>query len=242
MSMVVVGIIGGVGSLATGILGMSSANDRERKAAQQKAFYTAQLSALEKNRQKIINPYEGIKDLSSMLSNPYANLGVATKAAEFEAEQVDLSLANTLDALKETGASAGGATALANAALKSKQGVSASLEQQEAQNEKLRAQGQSELQQMKMAEAQRIQQAEAAGKQFVFSATEGREQQQIDRTAALMSGAEMQQGQAQADYTGALTGMLGGITSTIGSMASSGAFNANTNTTNPFSANKWSKQ
>jgi phosphoglycolate phosphatase-like HAD superfamily hydrolase len=219
---------------------MSSANDRARKAAQEKAFYSAQLSALEKNRQAIINPYEGMKDLSGMLSNPYANLGVATKAAEFEAEQVDLSLANTLDALKETGASAGGATALANAALKSKQGISANIEQQEAQNEKLRAQGQSELQQMKMAEAQRIQQAEAAGKQFVFSATEGREQQQIDRTAALMGGATMQQGQAQADYAGALTGMIGGVTSTIGSMASSGAFKKDTTAdTNPFSANKW---
>lgn len=231
MSMVVVGIVGGVSSIATGILGMSSANDRSRKAAREKAFYSAQLSALEKNRQAIINPYEGIKDLSSMLSNPYANLGVATKAAEFEAEQVDLSLANTLDALKETGASAGGATALANAALKSKQGISASLEQQEAQNEKLRAQGQSELQQMKMAEAQRLQQAEVAGKQFVFATKEGREQQQIDRTAALMSGAAMQQGQAQADYTGALTGMIGGITSTIGSMASSGAFKKGATTT-----------
>lgn len=231
MSMVVVGIVGGVSSIATGILGMSSANDRSRKAAREKAFYSAQLSALEKNRQAIINPYEGIKDLSSMLSNPYANLGVATKAAEFEAEQVDLSLANTLDALKETGASAGGATALANAALKSKQGISASLEQQEAQNEKLRAQGQFELQQMKMAEAQRLQQAEVAGKQFVFATKEGREQQQIDRTAALMSGAAMQQGQAQADYTGALTGMIGGITSTIGSMASSGAFKKGATTT-----------
>ena len=52
------------------------------------------------------------KDLSGTLSNPYANLGVATNAAKFEAEQIDVSLANTLDTLKDTGAGAGGATAL----------------------------------------------------------------------------------------------------------------------------------
>jgi len=135
-----------------------------------------------------------------MISNPYANLGVATQASKFEAEQIDMSLANTLDTLKETGASAGGATALAQAALKSKQGISANIEQQEASNEKLRAQGEQQMEQMQMAEAQRIQgvqisegqrmqQAGAAGKQFVFGATEAREQQKIERVAGQLSGA-----------------------------------------------------
>ena len=88
------------------------------------------------------------KDLSGMVSNPYANLGVATQAAEMQIEEADIALANTLDTLRATGASAGGATALAQAALQSKKGVSASIEQQEAQNEKLRAQGESNLQQI----------------------------------------------------------------------------------------------
>ena len=83
------------------------------------------------------------KDLSGMVSNPYASLGVATQAAEIQIEEADIALANTLDTLRATGASAGGATALAQAALQSKKGVSASIEQQEAQNEKLRAQGES---------------------------------------------------------------------------------------------------
>ena len=42
---------------------------------------------------------------------------------------------------------AGGATALAQAAAQSKQGISASIEQQETQNQKLRAQGEQTLQQ-----------------------------------------------------------------------------------------------
>ena len=62
------------------------------------------------------------KDLSGQMSNPFGNLGVATQAAEIQMEQSDIALANTLDTLRSTGASAGGATALAQAALQSKKG------------------------------------------------------------------------------------------------------------------------
>jgi len=219
MSMVVVGCIGAAGSIVSGIIGSGAAKKAARKAAQEKARLQAQLTSLENSRQAIINPFETTKDLSSMLSNPFASLGVATKASEFEAQEIDLSLANTLDTLRETGGSAGGATALANAALKSKQGISANLEQQEAQNEKLRAQGQQELQTQKMAEAQRIQGAEAAGKQFMFNAREERESGKINRVAGQMDIAGAQEQQANADYTGAITGMIGGITSSVAAAA-----------------------
>jgi len=92
-----------------------------------------EIDNLMENRQQINNPYAN-------MSNPFANLSVATEAARFQAEQSDIALANTLDNLRETGA--GGATALAQAALKSKQGVSANIQQQEAQNQRLQAQGQ----------------------------------------------------------------------------------------------------
>jgi hypothetical protein len=225
--MVVAGCISAGGSIISGIVGMGAASSASRKAARERERLQAQLTSLENSRQAIINPYEGFKDLSSMISNPYANLGVATKSAEFEAEQIDLSLANTLDTLKETGASAGGATALANAALKSKQGISASLEAQEAQNEKLRAQGEQQMQQMRMAEAQRMQQAEAAGKEFMFSAKESRELQKLNRVASQLGGAAAQEAQASANYTGALTGMIGGLASIGSSMAAYGGSAAN---------------
>jgi len=217
---------------------MGAADEAAAAAARERARLQAQLDSLEKSRQEIINPYETTKDvsglaknLSGMITNPYANLGVATQASKFEAEQTDIALANTLDTLKETGSSAGGATALAQAALKSKQGISANLEQQEAANEKLRAQGESDMQRMKMAEeqriqgvqigeAQRVQGAEAAGKSFMFGARENREQQKIDRVAAQLGGAQRQEAQARADKTSALTGMIGGIASAAGSFMS----------------------
>ena len=121
-----------------------------------------------------------------MLSNPMANLGVATQAAEMQIEEADIALANTLDTLRATGASAGGATALAQAALQSKKGVAATIEQQEAQNERLRAQGeqnliqaqvseQQRLQGVAISEGQRVQQADAQGKIFEFQAKEDRQ-------------------------------------------------------------------
>ena len=164
-----------------------------------------------------------------MLSNPMANLGVATQAAEMQIEQADISLANTLDTLRATGASAGGATALAQAALQSKKGVSASIEQQEVQNERLRAQGEQALQQRQMSEAQRAQ-----GEAFVFGQQERRELADIDRAAGQLENAQARQAQAEADRMAAIGASIGGITGTIGSMAQSGAFN--TALTDPDSA------
>ena len=112
----------------------------------------------------LTNPYAGVEnlsglaeDLSGQMYNPYSNLGVATQAAEMQTQQADISLANTLDTLRATGASAGGATALAQAALQSKQGISANIEKQEAENSRLRAQGEAYLQQAQVQEQQRIQ-------------------------------------------------------------------------------------
>ena len=211
------GVIGMGASLLGGVIGSFGAKKAARRAAREKARLQKKLNTLEENRQEVINPYEDVKSLSSMISNPFANLSVATKAAEMKIEEADISLANTLDAVRATGG-AGSATALANAALRSKKDVAASVEQQEKANEDKRAAGEQQMQRAKMAEEQRIQSAEAAGKQFVFGATESRQQGEIDRTYAEMTGAAQAQAQAKADQTGAITGALGSIASIGGGM------------------------
>ena len=106
------------------------------QASQANRAYGKRMQDIENfRRQDLENPFAN-------MSNPYENLAVATRGAEIQMEQTDQALANTLDTLRETGAAAGGATAIANAALKSKQGVAASIEKQEADNQKLQAQGQ----------------------------------------------------------------------------------------------------
>mgnify|MGYP003311743084 CR=1 FL=1 len=102
-----------------------SARRNAKRAAAEKAKLQNKLDNFK--RQDIINPYEDVQDLSSMLTNPFENIGVATQAAEMQAEEADIALANTLDTLAATGAGAGGATALAQAALRSKKDVSSSI-------------------------------------------------------------------------------------------------------------------
>ena len=234
---VTAGFIGGGFQILGGFLGMGAAKKRERAAAKEKAGLQRKLNSLENSRQAIVNPADGVsnlsglaQDLSSSLSNPFGNLSVATQAAEIEIEQADISLANTLDTLRSTGAGAGGATALAQAALQSKKGVSASIEKQEANNEQLRAQGEQQLNQMRMQEGARVQGLqineggrvqgmEMQGRQFAFQAQENREGAQLDRVSAQLSGAAQRQSQAQSDRTGALTGMMSGIGSAVGTVA-----------------------
>jgi hypothetical protein len=205
-------------SIVSGLFSSGAAGKRKRAEAARKAKLQAKLTNLENNRQTIINPYEGVTSLSGMLSNPMANLSVATQAAEMQIEQADISLANTLDTIRSTGASAGGATALAQAALQSKKGVTASIEQQEKNNEDKRAAGEQRLQEQQMSEEQRMQQADVAGKSFVFNQTENREMQQLNRVAAQISGAQRAEAQAASDQSAAITGMVGGLAS-IGSAA-----------------------
>ena len=172
------------------------------------------LNTLEANRQEIVNPYQ---DLSSMISNPFANLSVATGAAEMKIEEADISLANTLDTMRATGASAGGATALAQAALQSKKGVAASIEMQEKQNEDKRAQGEKQKQDALMAEGKRVQEGEA----YEFNLRENRQMQQLDRTASLLGAARQAEAQAQSDRTGAITGAIGSLAGIAGGFAGS---------------------
>ena len=218
------GVIGGVASIAGGIFGSSAAKKEKRRAEAEKRRLTKKLQTLEANRQEIINPYADVTSLSSMISNPFANLSVATGAAEMKIEEADISLANTLDTIRATGGGAGGATALAQAALQSKKGVAASIEMQEKGNEDKRAQGEANVQQQKMSEERRIQQSEVSGKQFVFGQTENREVAQLNRVAGQLGMAEQVRAQAQADQTGAITGMFGSLASIGGSMAGGGAF------------------
>jgi len=210
-----------------------------------------------------------ITDTSGAISNPMANLAVSTAAAEMKAEQTDIALANTLDTLAATGASAGGATALAQAALQSKKGVTASIEEQEKNNAEKAARGEERVQNAKQAEAKRLQNAqfseagrlqniqmseagrlqniqmsearrmqdvqfseaqriqgiqmqearnmqnmEAQGDMFVYSETEKRQMQEMDRVAMELSGQRAlyaEAGERKSDVISSGVGSIGGI-------------------------------
>ena len=227
-------IIGGVASVVGSLFGASSASKKERAARREKARLNAKLESLEANRQEIINPYAGAEnlsylasDLSSMITNPFSNLSVATGAAEIKIEEADIALANTLDTLRSSGAGAGGATALAQAALQSKKGVAASIEMQEMEKAQMsEAQRQQSIQ---LSEGQRMQGLDAAGQLFTFGQQEQRDIAELDRAASLLGGASQAQAQASSDRTGAITGGIGAL----GSIASTpGLFNSQNSNSN----------
>ncbi len=234
--------IGAATSIIGGIFGGRKAKKQARAAAREKRRIQGAINAFEKNRQDVINPYSDVKslaglatDLSGEMSNPYADLGVATSAAEIQMEQTDLALAATLDTLQATGASAGGATALANAAARSKKDVAANIEQQEAQNEKLAAQGEADLQAKQMAEKARIQgiqiseggraqMAQAQGEAFKFQAQEGRDQATLDRMAAGLTQASANQANANAAQAASTGAIISGVGNMAGAVIGAGGF------------------
>ena len=224
-------------SVVSGIIASKKAKKAAKAAGREQRKNEAELESIKKSRQAIINPYSTTtdlsklaKDLSGQMTNPFQQLGVATQAAEIQMEQSDIALANTLDTLRSTGASAGGATALAQAALQAKKGIAANIEQQEANNEKLRAQGEQALQQQKLSEqqrlqsiaiseGQRVQAAEAAGKQFEFQAQEARTNMDLDRAAGKITQASANEASANQAKAAA----WGGVASSIGGIAASAA-------------------
>ena len=189
-------------SVISRIFGGIGAGAARRRARRKEKAAAARVMALEANRQDI-------PDFGQEFENPFANLQVATRAAEMQAEQADISLASTLDTLRSTGASAGGATALARAAAQSKRGVSANIQQQEARNAQLRAQGEVQAAQMR-------QRAEMAS----FQAQEKREMQQLNRQSSLQSSASQQ----AAAYGAQQSQMFGQAVGAIGTFAAAGGF------------------
>jgi len=183
-----------VGGAITAISSASAA----KRAREDADRAQKELRALEANRQAIPN-------LSGQIQNQYANLQVATQGAEFQAEEADLSLAGTLDTLRATGMGAGGATALAQAALRSKRDIGASISQQEARNAELRASGAAQAQQQRLAQ-----------QNYEFGVREARETAKLDRVANQLD-------QARAAEAANKQAMWSGIAGAVGAAAGTAA-------------------
>lgn len=172
MAFATVAIIGGVLAVGAGTWSAIDSNSKAKQARTDAGFaedavkdQLNSMQAITNPYANATNPYKDLKNPYADIGNPYANLGVATQAAEMQADEADQALANTLDTMMATGAGAGGATALARMALESKKGISASIEQQEASNQKLKAQGEQSRQMAVAQGEQSTQMAIAQGEQ-----------------------------------------------------------------------------
>ena len=159
-----------------------------------------------------------------------ANLQVATQAAEFQAEEADVALANTLSSMRAAGFGSGGATSLAQAALRSKRDIAASIEQQEARNVLLRAQGAQTAEGRRLEEGARVDRARMVSEQFGFQAQEARDIAKMDRLSALQQQAEARgfaERQAAREGFGKAFGAVAGVAA--GGLVGKGSFMENLN-------------
>jgi hypothetical protein len=229
-------LVGAGVQLFGGLMGASKARRQARAMERKQRQYQSQLENLEKNRQRIVNPYADIEDMSSAIQNPFANLQVATAAAEMQAEETDISLAGTLDTLRATGAGASGATALAQAALRSKQGIAADIQKQEMRNAELRAQGEQKMQQLRQAERARVQTLMGRGEEARMRMQEARETGRLDRLAGLADQYAAAGAQARQQSSAMLGSALGAVGGAFMSAGLSGGLGGKTNNVSNYGA------
>ena len=179
---VIVAVAAVAAPIVMGSIASAKASEAANDAELEKEALKTQLENLENARQPIVNPY--------------ANIPVATQAANLKLEQADSTLATTLDTLQAMGGSGASATALAREANKAKLQIAAEIEKQEVEVNKLQAEGE----------------------KFAFQTREAREMQKLNRTAGLLDRATMQEMQYRSDSLAALTGGVTGSTSTAASI------------------------
>ena len=205
-----IAIAAGVAAAAgatTSAIAAKQAKDERDKQNDEASLLKDQLTALENSRPVFKNPYENMTNQFENLDNPYANLTVATEAFKMQAEQADMALANSLDVMMETGQAAGGATALAQAALQSKRGIAASINAQETQNKRMAAEGEANVALQKAQGAQRLDEMMAQGDIMAQRDAIDFHETKMNRTAGMMANAQQNALDANAARNAAIVGI-----------------------------------
>lgn len=219
MSGIATAIIGGVGMIASLGMGIHNKNKAEREARKQERLQRKEaqrLKMLENQRQDVIDKSDDIRAMKDEVFNPAANLGVAMQGVNLKMEETDASLANTLEAINQSGQGAGAATQLAQAVAKSKAQTAGIIEQQELSNQKAYLQGEQQVQQQKQAiESQAINE-----EINVYGRTETRELAAMNRAAGLADGYAQSALNLQQSADAA---MMAGVTGAVDSGGTLGA-------------------
>jgi len=178
----------------------------KRRLASAEADYKKEMQAY--RDQEFKNPYA--KNIYSNMENTMEDLTVNQQQAQFQAQQSQQSQANILDSLTSGGQfNAGNIQALANQGTMAAQQASASIGQQESQNQRLGAQEASRLQTMNRKGIGQVQAGEAALQQM-----------NADRQSTMLGMSMQQVGNAQ-QAIAANKAMWGNI---IGGVASAFSF------------------
>jgi hypothetical protein len=197
--------------IAKGIGALFGGGKRRRRERRAKKEYQNQLSGY-KNFQ-FENPYEDLQNTFEGMENQFEDMRVATQAAEFQSQQQQQGLAQTLDALRGAGGGTGAAAiaqALSQSQARGQQQIAANIEQQERQNELAAAQAGMDIQRQQAQAGMQLQMAEASGAQAVQQQEFGRQSTLLGMSQQELAGARQARAQATADL-GAGFGAVGGL-------------------------------
>ena len=197
---VIGGAVSGVAGILGGIIGGRKRRQEQRAAKQELAAQTAAY----KNFQ--------FENAFANMENPFEDLTVNTQQAEFQAQQQQQGMANTLDQLRQSGGGMG-AAALAQALVGQQrqglQGISASIGMQETANARMAAQGEAQMQM-----------AEARGAMAVQGQEFNRESTLLGMSQQRLAAADA----ARAQATQSLVGGLGSLAGAAVGFAGAGGF------------------
>ena len=199
--------VGGLTSIASGIIG-GGKRRREQRAAEKE---------LAQNKAR----YENLdtSNLAANMENTFEDLTVNTQAADFAAQQQNQALANTMSGMSSAAGGSGIAAlaqAMAGQQSQNAQRAAASIGAQESANQQAAAQGAANVQTAQIQGAQASRQAEAAKTETLLGMSQQR------KAAA---------DQARAEATSAITSGIGNVVSGGLGMAAGGAFDPSGTTT-----------
>ena len=186
-------IASAIPGIAKGIASLFGGRKRRRMERTAQKAVTRGLE--EYKAYQFTNPYKDIE-------NTFEDLRVATEAAEFQAQQQQQGLAQTLSALRGAGGGTGAAAiaqALAQSQARSQQQIAADLALQETENERLAREAE-----------MRIQELQAEGEDIVSKREFERMGTVLGIQQQELAGAQQARAQARADL-GAGIGALGGL-------------------------------
>ena len=209
---IVVGAVSALGSLGMGISQNQQAKKDAARQRRKEQLAAAEIRKIEANRQQVIDKSDDIRAMKDQIFNPYQNNAVAMQGVNLKMQQTDEALANTLNAINQSGGGAGAATALARQAAASKAQVAASIENQELKNQQLYLQGE----QQKVSQQQALEQAAIQEEIGVYGRQESRDIMSLNRQAGLQQVAGQQAMDLTQSGQAALSSGVAGFASGLG--------------------------
>ena len=201
----IAGIASAIPGIAKGIGSLFGGRKRKQREKDARTLQEQRMSQFEAT--EFTNPYADIR-------NEFENLRVATEAAEFQSQQQQQGLAQTLAGLRGAGGGTGAAAiaqALSQAQARGQQQIAADIAKQEAMNEKLAAQG-----------AMKAQQLEAAGEAQRQQLEMGKQATLLGMANQELASATRARAQAKADLVGGIGALGSAAFSAFGSKIGAG--------------------